>query len=355
MKLLGILLASLAVAGCLPPYIEDLDRAAAMTRQMTLVGTIGPLSSGSSSSGTTIRFLPAKPTAATIDALGVTSGFLVTETADTDSLQFMYMDPSGKAQTTGGQPMGLAGADPNYPLYDFDVTTTTTTANLVVVNLVPTDPTVSKAQLFSVTFPSGPLTLVNSTTLNTTVFAAPLTYALGVQMVPQPAAADVFNFLLWDGGSSFGEGSTGVGGTVFTASSGTARPLLTVPVRRVLYHKNASGTLSYASYFLAGSGWVCNQWTSSTSAVQLTGVKNRIDAVLTSGDLLSTEGGTLRIYDPNGSLVKSVSLGGLQFCYEAFVGPTPYVFFSLSMDLGRGHWAFRAYAVPTSAMRGLQG
>ena len=352
MKLPGILLACLAVAGCLPPYIQDLDRAAGMTRQMTLLGTVGPLSSGNGGD-VTIRFLPAKPTVSTIDALNVTSGFLVTETADTDYLQFMYTDSSGKAQTTGGQPLGLAGADPNYPFYDFDVTTTTATANIVVVNLVPTNPPANQAVLFTATFPSGPLTPSAPMPLNT-VFAAPLSTVLGVQVAPLMGGADVFNFLLWDGGSSFGEGFTGVGGTVFAAGTPrTAEPALTVPVRRVFYYTNASATLSYASYFVAGSGWACNQWTSSTAPVQLPGVKNRIDAVLTSGDLLSTEGGTLRLYDPNGSLVKSVSLGGLQFCYEAFVGTTPYVFFALTMDLGRGHWAFRTYAVPTSAMRGL--
>jgi len=113
--------------------------------------------------------------------------------------------------------------------------------------------------------------------------------------------------------------------------------------------------MSYAS-FSSGGSWICEQWpTGSTTATVMPGVTHRIDALLTTGDLLSTEGGVLRLYDPNGSLVLSVSLGGLQYCYEAYVGPTPYVFFSLPISLSHGDWDFRVYAIPTSSMRGLGG
>jgi hypothetical protein len=144
------------------------------------------------------------------------------------------------------------------------------------------------------------------------------------------------------------------GATVFASTTAVVNPGLTVPTLRALYYRNSSGSLSYASYFQGGQ-WICRQWTPSTSPVVLAGVTHRIDAVLTSGDLLSTEGGILRLYDQNGSQVVSVSLGGLLFCYETYIGSTPYVFFSLAIDLGRGHWAFRAYAIPTSSMRGLGG
>lgn len=89
----------------------------------------------------------------------------------------------------------------------------------------------------------------------------------------------------------------------------------------------------------------------------MTGVTHRIDAVLSTGELLSTEGGTLRLYDPSGqgTQLYAVPLNGLQFCYEAYVGGTAYVFFSLPISLSRGDWAFNVYAIPTSMMRSLRG
>ncbi len=49
----------------------------------------------------------------------------------------------------------------------------------------------------------------------------------------------------------------------------------------------------------------------------------------------------------------SVALGGLHFCYEAYLGTTPYVFFSLALQLPHNDWGFVVYAIPTSQIRGL--
>jgi len=353
-KALGLLLIlCLGAVGCAPPYIAELNSSAALTRQMTMVGSLGPLNPLGGSSQATIRFLPVKPTAASIGVLSIQSGFAVTEYAGSDYLQFAYVDSSGQPQltSTNTPAFSLAGADPNYPLYEFDVTTTTATANIVVVS--PNNPLPNSTALYSATLPTGPLTLFNSTNSDLVFFAAKV---LGVQMVPQPGIPDLFNFLLWDGSSSWAEGSAAanVAGSVFTAGPVTGYPLLSIPVRRALYYRNPLGTLSYASYFLGGK-WICDQWSPTTPPVALAGVSNRIDALLSSGDLLSTEGGILRLYDPNGTQVESVALGGLQFCYEAYVGSTPYVFFSLALNLGHDNLMFRVYAVPTSSMRSLGG
>ena len=87
----------------------------------------------------------------------------------------------------------------------------------------------------------------------------------------------------------------------------------------------------------------------------MTGVKKRLDAVLSDGDLVSTEGGSLTLYDSGGSgtQVLSIPLHGLQFCYEAFVGSTPYVFFTLPMTTQKGAMLFSVFAIPTSGMRNL--
>ncbi len=51
----------------------------------------------------------------------------------------------------------------------------------------------------------------------------------------------------------------------------------------------------------------------------------------------------------------AIPLNGVQYCYEAYVGTTPYVFFSLPMQTSHGDWVFNVYAVPTSFMRSLRG
>lgn len=347
------LLGCLAIAGCLPPYIALLDSSSALTRQMTVAGTLGPLNMQTES--TNIRFLPMKPTATSIAGLNLQSGFTIDEEGAYDYLRFAYVDSSGQAQMTGSQPFPLDVSSPSYPLYEFDVTTTTTTANIVVLKMNPTNSALNNAYLCTATLPSGPLASPPASALLNTVFTvAGVSYAvLGAHVVPLPAAADTFNSLLWDGIASYGVGSTTVSvpPSVFVATTGstTSNPLL--PAQRTFYYK--SGTTNYAS-FSSGGAWVCEQWTTA-APVALSGVTHRIDAVLTTGDLLSTEGGILRLYDPTGSQVLSVSLGGLQFCYEAYLGTTPYVFFSLAMNLQRGDWIFRVYAIPTSSMRSLGG
>lgn len=357
MKPLALVLLCLAVAGCAPAYIEDLDRAAGLTRRMSTVGTVGPLGSLVGIDQARVKFLPVKPTVTTIDALDVRSGFTVIESSGSVYLQFASPDPSGHVQLTSpAWVFGLAGADPNYPLYEFDVTSTTATGNIVVLKMFPTGPGSSTANLYSVSLPAGPFMANGGPQVLGNVFSLPFTSVLGVAMSPQPAASDSFSFLAWNGTTTFAEGSTTVtgGATVFAASSATGNPLLAIPSQRALYYKSPGGAFSYASYFTGGQ-WVCVRWQTSQASVPLGSVTHRIDALLTSGDLLSTEGGVLRLYDPNGTQVMSVSLGGLRYCYECYVGPTPYVFFSLTMNLGRGGVAFRVYAVPTSSMRGLGG
>lgn len=73
-KIVALFLVSLAMVACAPPYLADLDRAI-LTRQMTEVGTAGPVNFQSGLSGS--RFLPAKPTASSIGNVNLQAGFVV--------------------------------------------------------------------------------------------------------------------------------------------------------------------------------------------------------------------------------------------------------------------------------------
>ena len=352
------LLAVLVLSGCAPAFLEDLNSAAPLAGQMTPAGTIGPFDYGSDLTSDDLKFLPAKPTT----SLTAQSGFVITTSGGYQNVAFVSPDPSGgpPLQSTGVVSFSLVGSDPSYPLNEFDViTTTATTANLVVFKLSTAAPSLNQATLISATLPSGPITQpVPTETLTTLYTNTP--NVIGAQVVPVAApGTDTFNLMLTAGGSSFAEASFPLAssGTVFNATGGALAfnsllsPLLPPGTTRLLVYSNAAGTLSYASVY-SGTQWVCYQW-SSTSATKLAGVTHRIDAVLTSGDLLSTEGGTLRLYDPSGNQVLNVSLGALKFCYEAYVGSVPYVFFSLALGNPHGDWMFSTYAIPTSSMRGL--
>ncbi|HVP18682.1 MAG TPA: hypothetical protein VMU36_06765 [Spirochaetia bacterium] len=316
--------------------------------------TLGPVGLGNNDL-TSASFIPTKPAVASLGAFNVQTGFIVTSYSGNEQLLFAYTDQSGNLQTTFVQGFPLNGADPNYPLYEYDATTSTTTAaNIIVFFFNPTNPAASNANLYTATLPSGPVSAPIGVTLSS-IFSP--NNVLGASIFPNSGTPDTFNFLL-AGVSTYSSGSASVNTAPpppFGAGTSTTGPALTIPGSRSFYYSSGTPGMSYAS-FSSGGSWICEQWpTGSTTATVMPGVTHRIDALLTTGDLLSTEGGVLRLYDPNGSLVLSVSLGGLQYCYEAYVGPTPYVFFSLPISLSHGDWDFRVYAIPTSSMRGLGG
>ena len=101
--------------------------------------------------------LPTKPITTSIGSLNVTSGFVVTEFSGTDYLQFAYVDSSGQVQLSASQTFPLSGADPNYPLYEFDVTTTTTQASIIVFNYNPTTIADSQYEQLVAPLPFGPM------------------------------------------------------------------------------------------------------------------------------------------------------------------------------------------------------
>lgn len=354
---------SLSLAGCVPPYIEALDRAAPLTRQMTAVGLVGPISLSNSATG--VRFLPAKPTATSLSGLNLQSGFLIQDSGGSENLSFAYVDSSGKGQNSSYQSFSLSGANPNYPLYDYQVTNTIGgVASVIVFKYDPTTIANSTYAQFVAPLSTGQMSFASYQASFLTVSGAlnPAPWIpIGGSAVPAiPPAQDFYAALSTSAGTA-SEGGAQVNGStsVFTLGAGlSADP--TVPgslaaSTRSFYYKNATSGANFASYLLAGA-WTCVQW-SGALATFMTGITHRIDGILTTGDLVSTEGGVLRLYDTTGTgrELYAISLGGLQFSYEAYIGSTPYVFFSLPMSVGHGDWAFNMYAVPTSSMRSLGG
>jgi hypothetical protein len=345
MKWRGLaLLACLAVAGCAPVYLADLDKAASLTNHMTMVGTVGPFSIGSGIAN--LRFLPTKTTATSIGGVSVQSGFIVYDSGVNENLLFA----SGPGQTSNNNaPMPLSGADPNYPLYQYDVTNTINNQpSVMVFHWDPTTPANDTYQQFVASLSNGGMSPLAMAASLSGVFSG--ISIIGGSILPaQPPSYDSFAVL---GPSAFGTGVNGSGGSL--TSLGLTSFVLSGPTTRSLYYFNVATGTSFASFYSVGQ-WTCLQVFSSGSYATMSGIPHRVDAVLSSGDLLSTEGGTLRLYDPNGAgtEVLSVPLSGLQFCYETYVGKDLYVFFSLPVSLQHNQWVFNVYVLPSSAMRGL--
>jgi hypothetical protein len=90
---------------------------------------------------------------------------------------------------------------------------------------------------------------------------------------------------------------------------------------------------SYASWYDASAGsWKCATWwgTSASDWKSLPAVTARVDALLSNGDLLSTEGGTGRVYDRDGVLLATFPMGSLVYLDEEYVGGAARAYFEQS-------------------------
>ena len=349
-----VTLLGMGMVGCAPPYLVELDKAAPLTKQMTQIATIGLVSL--QDADTDPRLLPPKPgsTVTSLGQLTIRSGFLVSDNPNGESVVYTYVDSSGQVQTASAIPtLSLSGADQHYPLYQYEVAATTTTANLVVYRMDPNNASLDTAQLLTAGLPpSGSLANPLGSAAPLPSFNTAGNPVFGESVIPAASGRpDSFRWFLADGGGNFEEISTTLQGTtaVFNQVTPTLTPMpLPAAVNRYMYY---TGARSYLEYY--SGGWICLDITSNASPLPLPGISHRIDALLSSGDLLSTEGDTLTLYDPNGSQLLSMPMGGLKFCYEAYIGTTAYCFFSLAIDVQHGNWVFTVYAIPTSQMRGL--
>jgi hypothetical protein len=155
--MLGLFVLTAGVTARALLYLVLLDKGANLTEQMTLAGTVGAVNI-STTAATNVKFLPAKPTSSSLSALSVQFGFLVADSPGQATLEFAYSTSSGSAQTSGSQTFSLAGADPYYPLYEFDVVTTTNNqAAVIVTNYNPTTISSSQCEELIAPLPSGPL------------------------------------------------------------------------------------------------------------------------------------------------------------------------------------------------------
>jgi hypothetical protein len=144
-----------------------------------------------------------------------------------------------------------------------------------------------------------------------------------------------FAFQVSSGGLAFPPSPTPRGGLYY--------PLSFIPsgVSRVLFFydenqggdPNRSPNRSFGSWWDDPSGsWVTYAWwgppgSAPTQSARLP-ISHRLDAFLSTGQLLSTEGGTGRLYDRDGNQLATFPLGNLVYMGEEYVGGIARCYFS---------------------------
>jgi hypothetical protein len=363
------LLAGMALAGaftltlsCVPPYFAEIDAAARLIRHMSPAGTVAPVSvqDGAAGPAATVRFLPSRPTATSIQNASITSGFVVASSPSMDYLTFVYVNGSGQPSNgLTGYPLTVSGADPNFPLYEYDVISSPATQpSIIVFRYDPVTPGNSTYQEMQGDPTTGqflqPAAYISQLFAAGAVFLA-ANPPVGCSIAPTGTTPDTFTFILQNG-AAMNDGNTLVNNPSGVFQAGTvsgASPLPGLTPRALVFSNVKGGTL--VGQYRSGNAWVTLQWVDGLPGTTMTGVTKRLDAVLSDGDLLSTEGGNFTLYDSGGTgtQVFSTPLNGMQFCYEAWVGSTPYVFFTVSVIDRHGNTIFNVFAIPTSQVRTL--
>lgn len=143
------------------------------------------------------------------------------------------------------------------------------------------------------------------------------------------------------------------GGAVDRIALGGRFPL---PGKAAYFHSPVSGR-SYMN-FREGGSWKTYSWTASagTSGPSKIAVGEKILAVMTTGELMTTGGGYGRAYNPGGGLKYRFPLGEMQFGYEIYINNTPTLVFSRGYrnKYSGDALAFVSYSLPTAELYRLE-
>ncbi len=360
--LLPLPVLALAIASCRPPYDGDLSYTAALAGKMRLEATVGPVASSHEISDSPDGvFLPLK-TGTGVDA---ESGFVSFTNSFGSSLWYTELNADGEYLAIKNRWQNSSyNSDPHYPVFDFK---TLKAGPYIAIMSCKTDDPFNNAfdiygadtatmQINQNLLPRATASLINTT-------ASPR--ILSAQIYPDTSTTrDRVFSLIWETASSgYREMESFVYGPStlnlpFTDINGTAAYNLTfLPsgITRCLYYRDPAAAVSYASFYSNGA-WQCWRWIYNAAdppnpfQTRLTGVTKRIDALLTTGELFSTQDDVGRVYDSEGNLRADFHLGGLKFAFEAYIAGVAHVFFS-QMYVIEEQIYFNVYSIKTTKLR----
>jgi hypothetical protein len=385
-KLLPLLACALLCLSCDAPFDLSLSQAAAVIAKMTLQQTIAPLSALDGGQGDLdIVFLPEKEGAA--PGIDFQNGFILLRGTYRTTLRYIRFDSASSSyQVIGGWNRGLVNPDPNYRPFVFEPLKfpNLNDSTIGVVGLDPVDPGNSSVQLAIANIPSS--SLAEGTWLNLwgdVILGGPSpnydAKVLGFSIYPTDFAQPFDNsywLVRMNSGIDMGklrEVAMDLFAAGFMSKYDTKLGAIAfdIPelagVTRCHYFYDPDpirgptpvDRKSYVSWFDTAAGsWRCISWkgTVTVESNVLSGVTHRIDALLTTGMLFSTEGNVGRVYDSSGTELASFPLGALRFIGERYVDGAPLALFSLARIVTERYGetlAIDIYSIPTAGLETL--
>jgi hypothetical protein len=381
----GFVLAGFALAVCAlvcvscspPPFDLSISQSAQTASRMTLMGQVGPVYNVSSDQSVSDEmFIPEKDS---VGGITVQAGF-VTWKYQSGPLNYaaVIWDGSQGAYIRYGsiQSTSTAATD-KYPA--FLIQAVKSLHNVEVFQYDEINPgmnryTVVLGNPSANAFPFGvPITAPLESLVTTGAFGTNSKQVIGVSTYPDQSQAIDRTYWLFRQTltnnyleARFDNSQTGVnptgsplrGLTTYDLSV-TGSGFLPIGINRVMYYYDPLSVpgRSYACWWdttVAPNRWRTWVWTdiSPTSRVELTNITSRIDALLTTGNLFSTEGEVGRIYDQNGSLLSGFLLGNLKLIGEMYIGGVANVLFSQALHYNRA-LHFNVYSIPTTQLTSL--
>lgn len=352
-----------------PPFNLAISNSAKTAKKLTFVGQVGPMDPGSLNLGSQgnedVVFIPEK------DGLGgitIQSGFVYS------------MDPSSGQQVSfisnnvrygSPMPLGPLSTDP-YP--NNVLQSVKSIHNVIIFQFNDAAPINNAYSIVTGNPGTSSFTPSSQASLPTVVQAAfgggLNKEVIGLSIYPDPSTALDRTYWLYrrQGTNNFHEAlfdiSQGpISGGSYLRGAGTydVSPFVgdfTV-TGRVLYYYDPNSNRSYVSLWnslMSPGNWSTWVWIDNVPTYsQLTGIDNRIDDLLTTGELLSTQGNTATVYDPTtptGTFEASFPLGDLRFIGEVYIGGTATVLFSEALWFGN-QVTFNVYSIPTSQLKTL--
>jgi len=139
-------------------------------------------------------------------------------------------------------------------------------------------------------------------------------------------------------------------------SSDISLPFLAGPpdATRCLYFHDANAKKSFALVYVSNA-WQCWSWPTDPigEPVQLSGITRRIDALLSTGQLFSTQDGIGTVYNSEGAVLTSFPMGALRLVYETYAAGETRVLFSLMTSV-ESSVTFYLYSIPAADLAALR-
>jgi hypothetical protein len=363
----GALLCVLMMGCSLPPFNEDLSLATATAARLEPVVRIGPIQAWHGDfEGSEIFFMPFK------DSPGSKQGFLVI--ASDYYLRIRFLDGL-TGQFNGDARFDGPAADPNQKTYAAESLKGGAYLSLAVFD--PANSDNNSLFLIDPTFAAPGSSSVNLySALNGDFLSASLDRIVGAHIYPETdPLRDSFAFFgVLNTSGHFGE--TGRYTQPLPAGSGGIGPATVPPLNRpdvylaslpslgsgaFYYHRPVAPNTSYLSWYDSSTGTYKNYaWDDGLAVRELTGMHRRIDALLTSGELLSFTYGVCSVYDGNGTRKYGFPMGSLHFCFEKYdiAAGTYRLYFSLAYWIYGYHDSndnlyINVYSIPTASLESL--